>query len=474
MKLHNKIFIGMFLGAIFGIVLNSVAGSAEAAGTASAFVDYSNFWLNLLGKDIFVAGLKMLIGPLVFAAIVAGVTKIPGMVELKNIGLKTLLLYGFTTTVAVAIGLMVVLIIEPGKKESSQQLAQSYLERYQVYEKDLRKTFEGTEAEFALAYENYISKKEDLGRASEYNKKMGQAKDGATQTSGDMVREKIIAPMLSAPFKSLAENKSLGLIFFSLLLGLACVKMGAAAEPVVKFFNSFNEVMMTITWWFMNLAPLAVGCLIAHMIANTGMAAVQAVLWYSITVLLGIAIHVIFLNVLVRVWGGMKISDFLMGIRPAWLVAFSTASSQATLPVTLTCVKEDLKVDDEVANFTLPLGATVNMDGTALYEGVAIIFLLQVFGAMPDVGMETIPFTKIFLIFMTAVVASIGAAAIPGAGIITMALVATAVGLPLHYIVILFSIDRVLDMFRTSTNIMGDSVVAVIVNKWHKESKKAE
>jgi proton glutamate symport protein len=355
----------------------------------------------------------------------------------------------------------------PGKKEASQMAMQKRAAKYKEnYLPVFKESYKGSDEDFKMNYAKFIAEHEgeELMSDEQLKKQFSKVNSSKEQSPGKILKESIVKPMLSKPFDALANNTTLGLIFFALLVGLACLSLGPKAAAVTSFFEAMNEVMITITMWFMKISPLAIACLIAEMVGSMGWAVVQAVAWYSATVLVAIFLHVIFLNVFVAIFGGKNPIDFLKGIRPAWLVAFSTASSAATLPVTMRCVTENLKVDKKVANFTLPLGATVNMDGTALYEGVAIIFLIQMFGDMPDVGIA-LNAGNVLLIFITAVVASVGAAAVPSAGLITMGLVALSVGLPLHYLAVVFAIDRVLDMFRTSTNVMGDSAVAVVVDR---------
>lgn len=233
---------------------------------------------------------------------------------------------------------------------------------------------------------------------------------------------------------------------------------------MTAFFQAMNRVMMKITLWVMRIAPVAIGCIFASLVATLGVDALKSLGWYCATVIAGIAVHVVLLLVIVSALGRMSPLRFVRGIQNAWLVAFTTTSSAATLPITMKNVTEDLEVSPKVANFALPVGATVNMDGTALYEGVAIIFLIQMFGGLDDVPI-TMTATKTLVIFITAVLASVGAAAVPSAGLITMAIVANAVGLPLHYIFFIFPVDRLLDMFRTSTNVLGDAAGAVVVNR---------
>ena len=281
-----------------------------------------------------------------------------------------------------------------------------------------------------------------------------------------MFRDEILRPILTNPFTALSKSppNSLGVIFFAILVGLACVIIGEPARPVGRFFESANAVMMKITLWIMEVAPYGIACIIASLVATLGMDALQSLAWYCGVVVLGIAVHICVLLALVRFVGKMSPLEFIRGIQDAWLIAFTTTSSAATLPVTIVCTTEKLKVSEKVARFTLPVGATINMDGTALYEGVAVIFLIQVFGGLDDVPI-VLTGMKTFVIFLTAVLASIGAAAIPSAGLVTMAIVASAVGLPLHYIFLIYAVDHLLDMFRTSTNVLGDAVGAVIVDR---------
>jgi Na+/H+-dicarboxylate symporter len=249
-----------------------------------------------------------------------------------------------------------------------------------------------------------------------------------------------------------------------LLLGIACSFVGEPAQPVVKFFHGLNQVIMTVTHWIMSISPLAIGCIMAELVATKGAGVFESLGWYCGTVIGGIGVHVCVLVLICWAIGGVGPLKLWKGLREAWMIAFTTRSSAATLPVTMENVTNNLGVSPKVANFTLPLGATMNMDGTALYEGVAVIFLIQIYGGLDDVPIIMTAATT-FLIFITAVLASIGAAAVPNAGLVTMVIVANAVGLPIYYIPLILAVDGVLDMFRTSTNVLGDSVGAIVVNR---------
>ena len=462
-SLHTRILVAMALGLAMGLALYAL-GDPEASAFQTAI-----WWLDLIGKDIFIGALKMIIAPLILASIVAGVYSLPNARELGSVGGKTLVYYFCTTTIAVIIGVIAVLLIQPGKQPASQKVREgreAVLDEYRVSfqeETGLDSEIDEGVTQFRL----YIAQKEgeDLG-SSAFQSNWSRIQSTEDRSPRDMMREEILRPILTNPFNALAQNppNALGIIVFAILLGLALVIIGEPAKPVGQFFESFNRVMLVITLWIMELAPIGIACIIASLVATLGIDALQSLAWYCVTVIGGIGVHVLVLLGLVSVIGRMAPMTFLSGIRDAWLIAFSTTSSAATLPVTIVCTTQKLKVSEKVARFTLPVGATVNMDGTALYEGVAVIFLIQLFGEMPDVMIE-LTFGKTMVIFITAVLASVGAAAIPSAGLITMAIVASAVGLPLHYIFFIYAVDRLLDMFRTSTNVMGDAAGAVIVDR---------
>jgi Na+/H+-dicarboxylate symporter len=240
--------------------------------------------------------------------------------------------------------------------------------------------------------------------------------------------------------------------------------VGKPAANVVSFFQGLNKVIMRVTHWLMSVSPFAIGCIMAWLVATKGPGVFKTLGWYCATVIAAIAVHVGVLFAIAAIVGRVTPLRLIRGIREAYMIAFTTRSSAATLPVTIANVTENLKVSPKVANFSLPLGATMNMDGTALYEGVAVIFLIQIYGGLDDVSITMTAMTTL-LIFVTAVLASVGAAAVPDAGLVTMVLVAAAVHLPIHYIPLIFAVDAFLDMFRTSTNVLGDSIGAIVVNR---------
>jgi Na+/H+-dicarboxylate symporter len=424
MREHTRIFVGMGLGVLLGL---SLAG--ETGGFAQTVV-----WLcDLFGSTIFIGALKMIVAPLIFFSILAGITSLAEKVELWSIGWRTLAFYVVTTSVAVVIGLLFVLVLQPGHRGDRESLRRSWQEkRVEI----------GAE---------YGTKEEKITRARE-------------KTAGETVRDNL-GRVIMNPFQALSTGNSLGIIFFAILLGIALILVGEKAKPVLPVIVGINAAIMMLTRWIMVFAPFFIFCLVTSLLAKHGTAIFGTLFWFVLVFLIGIACHVAFLLAAVRFAGKLYPATFLRGIRKAWAVAFATRSSAATLPVTMDCVHTELKVPRKVSDFVLPIGATVNMDGTALYEGVAIIFLIQLFGGLEGATISLGAVTTV-VIFLTAVLASIGAAAVPDAGLVTLVLVANAVGLDPQYIVLIFPVDAFVDMFRTSTNIMGDSVGAVVVNRY--------
>ncbi len=465
MKLHQRIFLGMGIGLIFGLIL------LTCFDHQSDLFNTIIWWLNLFGKDTFIALLKMIIAPLIFSSIVAGITSLPNMKELGAIGVKVFGFYFITTTLAVAIGLAAVLYIKPGKKDASNKIREQRVTQLNTHRENYRRVINNQDPfapEHLPGYLRYIASAEGTEiTQSNLESKWQHIKAKKDLSAGDMFKKDILSPLMMNPFHALSQSppNSLGIIFFAVLLGLACMAVGKSSEPVVQFFVALADVMMKVTLWVMEFAPIALGCIIASLVATLGVDALTSLGWYCITVVFGIGIHIIILLMIVSVFGKTSPLTFMKGIRTAWLIAFSTTSSAATLPVTLECVVDNLNISPKIANFNLPIGATMNMDGTALYEGVAIIFLIQIYGGLDDVPV-VLTAGKTFVIFITAVLASIGAAAIPSAGLVTMAIVASAVGLPLYYIFLIYAVDHLLDMFRTSTNVLSDAACAVVINRF--------
>ncbi len=393
MKLHTQIFLAMGLGVAAGAIL----------GERAQYVDF-------LG-EIFILLLKMIIAPLILASIVTGVANIGDVSRLGKLGGKTVLYYALTTWTAIIVGLILVNVLKPGV---------------------------GVDATLS-----------DLSQGAAVT-------DAMARGPGEFIRDQIHTTIQN-PFAALANTQVMAIIFFSLLLGGVLATMGEKTAAVTRFFADFNEAIMKLTGWIMKLAPIGVFALIAEVVGVEGLGVLKSVGKYVLTVVIGLTIHAaLLLTVFLGVGGKMAARRFLAGMRSALAIAFSTASSSSTLPITMECVTDNLNVSTRTASLVLPLGATVNMDGTALYESVAAIFVAQAYGIELGLGAQA-------LIFLTATVAAVGAAGIPSAGLVTMTIVLSAVGLPLEGAALIYGVDRFLDMFRTAVNVMGDSVGAVVI-----------
>ena len=355
--------------------------------------------------DMFIRLLKAIIIPLILASMVAGIVSLGDVRKLGRIGLRTFIYYAATTTLAVSVGLILVNLMRPGVGV-------------------------------------------DIGA-----EKAADLSGGEIPSVLSIVSDIIPANL----FDAMAKDKVLSIIFFSLLLGVAISSIGEKGRPLVSLFEAFNTVMMKITDWIMRLAPFGVFALMAYTIGSMGLSVIKPLIVYMTTVVLGLTIHAcITLPILLSTIGKYFPLKFIRDVFSAVATAFSTASSAATLPITMDCVQENTGVSNKVASFVLPLGATVNMDGTALYEAVAAMFIAQAYGIDLSIGQQLV-------IMLTATLASIGAAAIPGAGLVTMVIVLKAVNLPLEGIGMILAVDRILDMLRTAVNVWGDACGAAVI-----------
>jgi len=417
MKLHWKILIGMGLGVLVGLAMNA---SLNVPGPLGYFLGklafLRGFLLSVLSPltdlvaEIFIRLLKMLIVPLILASMVMGVARVGDVRKLGRIGGETVAYYLVTTWASVAVGLAMVNLVRPGIGAPL------------------------------------------LG---------GEVPQGATTVVS--LKDIVLNLFPANPIKAMAEMDILPLIFFSLLLGGVLTTMGEKGKPLVSFFDSLNETMMRITDLVIRLAPVGVFALLARVVAQTGPGIFANLGKYMATVLLGLTIHgFITLPLILRFLGSSSPRRYVGALAPALTTAFSTASSSATLPLTMDCVERRAGVPGRIGSFVLPLGATVNMDGTALYESVAAVFIAQVYGVSLGLGQQV-------LVFLTATLAAIGAAGIPSAGLVTMAIVLKAVGLPLEGIGMILAVDRILDMCRTTLNVWGDAVGCAVVARLERE-----
>ncbi len=417
LALHWKILIGMFLGIVFGFIMNSVDGGK----------DFVSDWVKPFGT-IFINLLKLIAVPLILASLIKGVSDLKDISKIKKMGLRTISIYIVTTLVAIVIGLTIVNTIKPGEGMSADTI-----------EKIKQK---------------YVSSD---GVVDKINKASNQADAGPLQALVDIFPKNI--------FVSLGEAKMLQIIFFALFVGICLLLIPEEkAKPMVDFFDSLNEIVMKMVDLIMLSAPYAVFALLANVIiAFDDTEILIKLLWYAMCVVLGLLLMIGFYLMLVSVYTKKSPLWFLKELSPAQLLAFSTSSSAATLPVTMERVEEHMGVDKEVSGFVLPVGATINMDGTSLYQGVAAVFIMQV------IWPEGLTFTNQLVIVFTALLASIGSAAVPSAGMVMLVIVLESIGFPAELmpigLALIFAVDRPLDMCRTAVNVTGDATVSMLVAK---------
>lgn len=415
-----QILIGLFGGLGFGFLLVQVAQS-NPEFSASDFVVR---WVKPFGI-LFVNSLKLIAIPLILASLIKGVSDLQDMSRLSSMGGRTIALYLITTVVAVCIGLVVVNLIGPGKG----------------LPKDVQEKLLGDQAGVEKVAKIAASAEKEQGK-------------GPLQAIVDVVPENLVAAASN-------NGNMLQVIFWAIFFGIAMiVAPPQEVAPVKAFFDGLNTVILTMVDLIMLFAPIGVFALMASLVAETSDWRVfLALAWYSITVVLGLAIVLFGVYPLLVVGlGNTGYFKFLRGMLPAQLLAFTTSSSAATLPVTVECVEKNLGVDPKVASFVLPIGATVNMDGTSLYQAVAAVFIAQALGIELD-------FYQQMTIVVTATLASIGAAAVPGAGMVMLVIVLAAIGVPQSGLALILAVDRVLDMCRTVINVTGDAAVATVVNR---------
>ncbi len=366
--------------------------------------------------DIFIRLLTMIAIPLVLGSLTVGAASLGDIKKFARIGGKTLSFYLVTTAIAITIGLVTANLIKPGERmdaETKERLLS-------VYSKDVE-----VKVESAEGY--------------------------------DFLQE-IVKLIPKNPFSAIANGEMLQIVLFSLMLGLVLSLIPKSkGEPVVKFFDGLSEAMIRLVDLIMLIAPIGVFALISATVGEFGFDILQTLFWYAFAVIIGLSVHTLGVyTLIIKLFSKVKISTFFKGMRKAQTIAFSTSSSAATLPVNMECCQDNLGVSKSITSFVLPLGATINMDGTALYQGVAAVFIAQVFGMDLNLMQQ-------LTIVLTATLASIGTAPVPGVGIIMLIIVLKSVGIPEEGIALILGIDRILDMSRTITNITGDASIAVAV-----------
>ena len=414
-KLHWRIILGLLLGVVYGIIAANMG-----------WVQSTSDWITPFGT-IFVNLLKLIAVPLVLSSLVCGVASLSDLRQLSRIGGKTIAIYVITTAIAVCIGLVIVNVMQPGN-----QVPQDMRDRLQE------------------AYQQDVAGRQQDASATRQRAPL--------QPLLDVVPDNF--------FAAASDNANmLQVVLFAILLGVGAIQLSPEkARPFLGFFQALNEIVIRLVDLIMLMAPLGVFALIAGTITSVtadnpaGVLELLAALGqYCFAVLLGLVIHMaVTYGLMIRFLTPLHVTTFFSGVAPAQLLAFSSSSSAAALPLTMERVEEKLGVSEEVSSFVLPLGATINMDGTGLYQSVAAVFIAQALGMHLD-------WTAQLTIVLMAVLASIGAAAVPGAGIIMLVLILEAIGVPSAGIALIFGVDRILDMCRTATNVTGDAAVATVV-----------
>lgn len=404
MNLTTKILTGMLAGLMLGIAINSLQHSQWAPSALTSWLQWAlvEGLFDIVGA-IFIASLKLLVVPLVFVSLVCGCSALGNNSRMGGMAVKTLALYLLTTALAISLALFIANIIQPG-----------------------------------------------------VGMNMGDNIAFSAQEAPS-IKEVLINIFPSNPVKAMAEGNMLQIIVFSILMGIAVARSGAPGKKVQAIFEQFNEVIMKMVVILMHLAPYGVFCMLAKLFAELGFGAIGDLLKYFMAVVLVLVLHVLGTYSLLF-YGMSRLSPLklISNIRPALLFAFSTSSSSATLPVTLNVAERRLGIDNSIASFTLPLGATINMDGTAIMQGVATVFIAQAFNV--DIGLG-----GYLMVILTATLASVGTAGVPGVGLITLAMVLQQVGLPVEGIALIIGVDRLLDMIRTAVNVAGDCMVSMLI-----------
>lgn len=397
--LTSKILIGMAAGILLGLLLRYFFPD-------SVFIkDYiTDGFLHVIGT-IFISSLKMLVVPLVFISLVCGTCSLSDPSKLGRLGGKTIAFYLFTTAIAISLAILAAVVVHPGH------------------------------ASMAVEHMEY------------------SVKDAPSLATV------LISIVPTNPMQAMSEGNMLQIIIFAVIFGFAVAHIGERGKRIALLFNDLNEVIMRVVTLIMQLAPYGVFALMAKLALTLGLKTFGSVVQYFFVVIAVLLVHAfVVYPTLLKLLSGLNPLMFIRKMRDVQLFAFSTASSNATLPVTIETAEHRLGVDNKIASFTLPLGATINMDGTAIMQGVATVFIAQVFGI-------NLSLTDYLTVIMTATLASIGTAGVPGVGLIMLAMVLNQVGLPVEGIALIIGVDRLLDMVRTAVNVTGDSVATVIIAK---------
>jgi len=411
-------------GIIVGVMLGPTVGLVSSK-TASVIGN----WLALPGQ-LFLLLIQMIVMPLIFASVIRGLASGHNLEQLRRMGIRIAIYFVFTTTIAILIGLAVTLLIKPGNTIDSALVQKAI----------------GSGSAFTATFKPNSTQMPSIGE----------------------LPQQLLTVLPANPLTSMVEGQMLQVILFSIIFGYALVMMvPAQAKPMLDLLGSLQEVCMTIVKVAMRLAPFAVFGLLAQLTTKIGIEILLGMAIYVATVLIGLLLLIAFYLLVLFLVTGTGPSTFLKSVREVLLLAFSTSSSAAVMPLTIKTVEEKLGVRSSVSQFVVPLGTTINMDGTALYQGVAAIFLAQVFGIHIGVG-------GMLLIIVTAVGASIGSPGTPGVGIVILSLVLNSVGIPIAGIALIMGVDRLLDMCRTTANVCGDMVASKVMERWAGDAPKTE
>ena len=404
MSLTRKIVTAMLLGMLVGVILNILFSSSLISQPSIEWL-HTNLVFGLFDTvgQIFVRSLKLLVVPLVLVSLICGVSSLGNNSRMGAVALKTVVLYLVTTAIAISLAILTAVIVQPGVGI-------------------------------------------DLALASEFVAK-----------EAPPLKQTLINIFPSNPVESMANGATLQIIVFALLFGFAVTKAGDQGQRIINFFNDLNAVIMKMVMMLMLIAPFGIFCLLAKLFADVGVGMIMSLSKYFLTVLFVLLLHSLGVySLLLKFFTGLSVKTFLSKLRPALALAFSTASSGATMPVTMRTVEQRLGVSKSVSSFTVPLGATINMDGTAIMQGVATVFIAQAY----NIGLT---FEGYLAVVLTATLASIGTAAVPGVGLVMLVMVLNQVGLPVEGIGLIIGVDRLLDMTRTATNVTGDAMVTTVV-----------
>jgi len=411
LQLYTKVLIGLFAGVLFGLLANKFG-----------FSDFVFKYIKPIGSA-FIKLISMVVIPLVFASLLVGTSSLNDIRKLGRIGIKTVVYFLFTTVIAICIGLLLANTLRPGTGLSE----------------DARKELIQAGSEESSAPIN-------------------------TDLNKPTITEILLNIIPTNPIKAFVEGKMLQIIFFALMTGI-CLNLipSERSRPVINFFEGVNDLIIQMVGIIMKLAPYGVFALISAVVTDFGLDVLFILIKYSVIVVIGLILHVVIVYSLsMKIFTKQKVKTFFSGIRPAQLIAFSSASSSATLPVTMECTEKNFSVPKQITSFVLPLGATINMNGTALYQGVSTVFIAQVYGMDLTVVQQ-------LTIVLTAVLASVGTAGAPASGVITLAIVLKSIGVPLEGIALIMGVERILDMCRSVVNVTGDAACAVVVTSSESE-----